>query len=181
MKFFIIISTIFIFLVSPFAVLAENNVSTSSANINYLLAWPGILPDNKLYKLKVLRDKIIRVFIKDPVKKIEYDLLLADKTINAANILNEKGNNKLAKETLYKGENNFTNLVDDYRRAYWFHYKIPKRLDDKIKQASLKHQEIISKMIVKASGDDKKSFEEVLEFSKRNSQELINLKLKKNP
>lgn len=49
----------------------ENVISTKSASVDYKLTWPGILPDQPLYKLKVLRDKIISKLIFDPIKKIE--------------------------------------------------------------------------------------------------------------
>ena len=36
---------------------AQTEAATDSAKINYDLPFPGILPDNPLYKLKILRDR----------------------------------------------------------------------------------------------------------------------------
>lgn len=179
MKFFLVIFTISIFLLNPFNVSAEN-VSTNSANVNYLLAYPGILPDNPLYKIKVLRDKIIARLIRDKVNKIEFDLLLADKTIYASKLLADKGNIPLAKETAIKGENYFTILVTDYKWAFWSGEKIPKKLDEKIKNASLKHRQVITEMMQKTNNDDKKTYENILSFIKRNNEELVNVKAQKD-
>jgi len=68
---------------------AQNN-SSSSANsivsldtrkqsIDYTLPYPGLLPDNPLYPLKMIRDRIILFLINDSAKRTEYYLLQADK------------------------------------------------------------------------------------------------------
>ena len=78
------------------------------AKIDYDLAYPGILPDNSLYKLKVLRDKLSIMLISDHYKRIEFYLLQADKGILATAMLIDKNKVKLAEETALKAEHNMT-------------------------------------------------------------------------
>src|SRR3989344_5053703 len=80
-------------------------------NVDYNLAYPGMLPDSPLYKLKVVRDKITEKLINDPAKKIEFYLLQTDKQILATSMLVDKNAINLAKETALKGENNYSKLV----------------------------------------------------------------------
>lgn len=140
-------------------------INTTPAIIKYDLAYPGILPDNPLYKLKVLRDKISVGLIADPKNKLEFYLLQADKGILAAAMLVDKKNIKLAKETALKAENNITLLTYNL-------WRLPKKLDNafynKLKTASLKHQEVLVSLEKRVSNEDAKIFREVIEFSKRN-------------
>lgn len=176
-----IIIIFFLLLLFPKSSLAQENSesiksATSAALIDYKLTWPGILPDHPLYKLKVLKDKITAKLITNKVKKIEYDLLMADKTIYASKLLIQKGNISLAKETALKGEHYYTTLVSDYKWAYWYKEKIPQELDKRIIVAALKHQEIFADIAKDLKGEDKKTFENTIYFSKKNYQELEKLK-----
>ncbi|OGH32484.1 MAG: hypothetical protein A2953_02860 [Candidatus Levybacteria bacterium RIFCSPLOWO2_01_FULL_36_54] len=143
--------------------------SPSPTPVKYNLPYPGMLPDSPFYKLKVLRDKIMLVLIQDPMKKVEYHLLLADKRIQMAKILVNKGKTELAKETALKGENEYTLLVFLFKDVQ---KKPNKALFDKLELAALKHQEVLRGITTKLKGKDKKNFETVIEFSKRNADEL---------
>jgi hypothetical protein len=89
------------------------SISTPSATVEYSLPYPGILPDNPLYFMKALRDKVVSFFISDPLKKAEFNLLMADVRLNAALYLFEKGESKygLAETTISKAENYFYNSL----------------------------------------------------------------------
>lgn len=82
---------------------------------DYPLPYPGILPNNPLYPIKMLRDKIILLLITDPYKKAQFNLLQADKRIEAAIFLvnEDKKNGKLAVITIEKGENYYHDAVTD--------------------------------------------------------------------
>lgn len=152
--------------------------STSSATPgDYQLSWPGMLPDQPLYKVKILRDRLVLWLVKDPVKRIEYYLLLADKGMYATRLLIDKGNVPLALITALKAENNYTLLVTEYRWAYWYAKKLPSDLTQNIQRAAYKHQEILSGIISDLSDTkDKDAFTQVLSFSQRNLDELRALK-----
>ncbi|KKQ34991.1 MAG: hypothetical protein US51_C0020G0017 [Microgenomates group bacterium GW2011_GWA2_37_6] len=137
--------------------------------IKYDLAFPGMLPDHPLYKLKVLRDKVMLTFTRDPMKKAQYHLLLADKRIHMAAILADKGKVELAKETALKGENEYTLLVFLFKDEV---KKPDKKLFDKLEKAGLKHQEVLRSIVNKVDKKDEKTFVTVIEFSERNLEEL---------
>ena len=138
-----------------------------------------MLPDHPLYKLKVLRDKIMPYLIKTPAKKIEYDLIMADKLIYSSQLLVDKEKIELAKDAALKGEHYFTILVTDYKWAYWKHQEIPPELDEKIRLSSLKHQEVLNNIIKKVPEKDRKVFQDGINFSKLNYETLVKLKLAK--
>lgn len=72
--------------------------------IEYQLPYPGILPDHPLYPLKVLRDRILDFLIRDPARKADFYLLMADKRLNMGIMLTEKKKFELAETTVSKGE-----------------------------------------------------------------------------
>lgn len=79
--------------------------STTAAEVEYVLPYPGILPDNPLYFLKAARDKLVAFLISDSVKKAEFNLLTSDKRINAALTLSTRGKYEMAVSTLSKSNN----------------------------------------------------------------------------
>src|SRR3990167_8950559 len=98
--------------VSPEITLAQTQEPINeSVIIDYDLAFPGILPDHPLYKLKILRDKISAGLISDPLKKINFYLLQTDKGILATAMLVDKNKTDLASETALKAEHNYTLLT----------------------------------------------------------------------
>lgn len=152
-------------------------VASSSPKIKYDLAYPGILPDNPLYKIKVLRDKITKSLISDNYKKIDFYLLQADKGILATAMLLDKNNIPLAEQTALKAEHNMTIIS---RTISTFNQKPKDQLFENLKIASLKHQEVLNLMIARLPKTQQKIFITVLDFSKRNL-ESIEKKQKKDP
>ena len=86
---------------------------TPDTSYSYPLPYPGILPDNPLYSLKMVRDKIILFLITDPYKKAQFNLLQADKRLQAGVFLiqSDKKKAELAISTISKGENYFHEAV----------------------------------------------------------------------
>lgn len=134
----------------------------------YTLAWPGILPTNSmLYALKVIRNKIIAKIIYSDVKRVEFYLLMADKTLYASKLLLDKGELHLAIDTALKGENYFSMLVSVYAKIS---SQIPASLDKKIDRAYVAHQQLIGGMMSVLSDNDAKALRDVDYFSKTNYQ-----------
>lgn len=167
--------SLFIFALSPLKTHAETmdaaTVAATSAS-TYKLVHPGMLPDNPLYKLKVLRDTIMLSIIQSPLKKAEYRLLLADKQIGMVPLLVAKGNTTLAKETVLKGENQMTLITFLFKDTGT---KPEKELYDRLIQASLKHQEVLREVQKLVPEEDKAVFETILEFSTRNADEFYKI------
>lgn len=169
-------------LILLFAIIIFNNpVSVfGQASVNYELAWPGILPDNKLYKLKVIRNKILEKMIIYPVDKVKFDLLMADKTIYASKLLVEKREISLAKDTALKGENYYSQLVQNYNQSLLRDEKIPKDLDKRITMAAQKHQQIFLELAKRVSQTDSKAFYVAENFSEINFKFIEGLRNTKN-
>lgn len=128
----------------------------SSPSIDYPLPYPGILPDNPLYFIKTLRDRIVSFFISDPLKKAQFDLLMSDVRLNSASYLFAKGESKysLAETTESKGENYFYNALQMVQSAKQQGADVGD-ITSKLITAAKKHQEVISGLITKSSGDVK--------------------------
>jgi hypothetical protein len=127
------------------------STSTAALNVEYTLPWTGILPDNPLYFLKALRDNAYALLITDPLKKSEYDLLMADKRLGAAAILIDEKKVDLAITTLSKSGNYFYLAIQQAANVK----KQGKNADEilaKLLTASLKHQQIIFIMEEKTTG-----------------------------
>lgn len=139
----------------------------------YQFPWPGILPDSPLYKLKVLRNKIIPRLIISPVKRIEFDLLMADKTLYASKLLLDKGESALAAETALKGENYFSILVADYRSMLSKKMAAPESLKLRIAAASEAESNMIVYLINHSNGTYRETFQKVFYFSQTNWQNLL--------
>lgn len=143
----------------------EQTPQPTPTPIHYDLAFPGILPDHPLYKLKVLRDKISLRLIDSPQQRVAFYLLQADKGVLAMAILVDKKNYPLAATTLLKAEHNMTMLVNE---LYRFDQPPVPELLEKLKIASLKHLEVINVVALRVPDEEKKSFAVVADFSVRN-------------
>lgn len=119
---------------------------TPPPTVEYTLPYPGILPDNPLYPLKVIRDRILLFFTRDPVKKVQLNLLLSDKRLVMGQLLWEKEKFDLGIDTITKGEKylllSAVGIVELGKKG-----NLPPGLADKIGLAAKKHIEIITRII----------------------------------
>ncbi len=125
---------------------------TPVPTIEYNLPYPGILPDNPLYSLKTLRDKILIFFTSDGIKKAQLNLLLSDKRLMMGEILWEKGNTELSISTITKAEKYLLNTSLELV-ALKKQDKLPPGLADKVALAAKKHIEVIEKIISKTNNE----------------------------
>jgi hypothetical protein len=140
----------------------ENSVASSSSdsetNVKYELPYLGILPDNPLYFLRAIRDRIIDILISDPLKKAEFYLLQADKRLNAGIYLLNKGKDSLALSTVSKGENYFEQAIDKLKEAR-AQGQDAGAIQGNLKSALKKHKQELENLIKKADVDFKTGFE----------------------
>lgn len=140
--------TIFLVIIILFAsfystkVFAQNASSAAEDAVSYDLPYPGMLPDNPFYILKVLRDKFISMIISDPVKKAEFDILTSDKRFVAAVALINKRKEDLGITTLSKSNNYFFDAVASARNAIRMK-KVLGPLPGNLLLSSQKHDELI--------------------------------------
>ncbi len=77
--------------------------SPTPTPVEYTLPYPGLLPDHPLYFIKHWRDAILSFLISDPIKKIEFQQLLAEKDLNASIYLAQQHKTDLTVTTLTQG------------------------------------------------------------------------------
>ena len=144
-------------------------------NSVYHISMSSISQDNFLYKVIIVRDKIVERLLTGQINKIKYELLMANRLIYSSLLLADKGNISLAKEFALKGENHFTILT-----YYWYGDNIPKELIKEVKDYAIMHRAILSTIINKVKKEeDKAVFKQVFDFSVRNEKQLDVL-MKKN-
>lgn len=140
--------------------------SGSAQKVKYELPYPGLLPDNPLYSLRIIRDRVVDFLISDPLKKAEFNLLQADKRLNAGIYLfnSANKNNKkieLAISTISKAENYFEKAIQKLKEANQEGKDI-KELTRKLRDSAKKHQEEILSLIEKSPKDFKENFKDQL-------------------
>ena len=154
---------------------APEALATEAAE--YILPYPGMLPDHPLYKIKTLRDKIILFLIRDPIKKAAKHLQMADKELFAALKLAEKDKIDLAQHIAFKAEHHITLMVTEIEKAvYYSNKEFPEDLAQRAHQAALKHQELLDGMMARANENQQEGFKTIREFSVRNDDELFRFK-----
>lgn len=168
--FFTILGVIFIILSLPIIGFASDNDSATPAaapkKVEYALPYPGILPDNPLYSLKMGRDRIVGWFIKDSLKSAEYNLLQADKRLNSGLFLMKENKTSLAITTFSKGEKYLIIALDEAEKAQ----KSGKNTDalmSKLSLATLKHHEVLAEVIEKSSDSTRDGLKTALEDSQK--------------
>lgn len=132
--------------------------SSGQASVDYNLPYPGILPDSPLYFLKTFRDKLVSIFISDPIKKAEFNLLTADKRLGSGIALFAKKKFDLSETTISKGENYFEDAIKNVKLAKMQGRPIDLGLLKNMELSSKKHKEVIEEMVEKSSGNLKDKF-----------------------
>lgn len=128
--------------------------STASAMMDdYPLPYPGLLPDHPLYKIKVIRDKIIEFLIADSLKKSEFYLLESDKRLNGGVTLLKKHPNKseLSYSTISKSENYFAKVIEQVKEAKNQGKDVANQLNN-LKRSLRKHKSVIDQLSQTSSG-----------------------------
>jgi hypothetical protein len=151
---------LFIFTPTAFAQ-SDGTIATEEAQMEqqseYVLPYPGLLPDNPLYFLKTARDNIIGYLISDPLKKAEFNLLQADKRLQAGVYLLQRNKDKieLAHTTISKGQNYFHQALEKTKDAQKQGVNASNMLA-KLKAAAQKHEEVLTELEKPLTGESKK-------------------------
>lgn len=117
----------------------------AQSHTDYTLPYPGLLPDNPFYPLKMLRDRIVGLLITDPQKKAEFDLLQADKRLQGGVYLLHKDRTKanLALSTISKGQQYFDGAFVALEKAKAQKFAVTE-LKGRFLLAAQKHQKVIT-------------------------------------
>lgn len=157
----------------------RGEATKSPERVEYQLPWPGILPDHPLYRLKMVRDRIWGFLIRDPMRKSQWCLLMADKRIWASEMLADKGKFELAVSTATKAEKYLERAVNQAYQAEKMG-RGEKASFEKIQRASLKHEEILQGILAKAPEELRPAIEGTLDYAKNANQKILML-LEKGP
>ncbi len=154
----------------------QDQLLVENQEVDYFLAYPGILPDHFFYSLKMIRDRLRLWLTIDPLKKAELFLLYADKRLGAGKVLIEGNKIDLGVSTLTKGEKYLEQANTQIKMAK-DKGKNTEEILGKINQASLKHEEILLGLKVKVGQDFQSIVEQALSYTKQvqeNVQQSLN-------
>lgn len=170
MKMVLILSLFALLTVVP-SVSADMRIPSAMTS-NYTLAYPGMLPDNPLYKIKLLRDKLVLKLTLDPQKKANLLLLTADKEYAMVPLLVKKHEVALAEKTAFKAEDRMTQLTFVYKKTQT---PLSDSMYKKLNNAALKHQEVLDAVMKTVGKQDANIFQQVQDFSLTNQSEFQRL------
>ena len=149
-------------------------VSKDNISINYSLPEGGkIEPDNLLWPLKALRDKILLVVTINPAKKADLYLMMSDKRLVYAKSLLERRKPDLAVSVLTKGEKYLELAHAEERIARQKGMNTNSYLN-RFAIAALKHREVIDDLISIAPEDAKPIMVKSQDYSKNLYNEARN-------
>lgn len=155
-NFLLVSASITILLLVTVVVSAQINAQTAKDNVKrhseYPLPYPGILPGNPLYQVKMVRDRVFEILIVDPLKKADFYLLQADKRLAAGESLIVKGNAILGEETISKGEKYFGLAIELTKQAK-NKRKDTKDLTDRLARSWDKHNEVLTELALNGPKD----------------------------
>ena len=120
------------------------------ASDNYVLPYPGILPNHRLYPLKALRDNFLEFFTRVPIQKANLYLLFADKRINMAQILARDGEWELAETTASKAEKYLLKVKEWTEKSKAIGSSPEVELKTNISKAGKEHERILNNLVKKS-------------------------------
>src|SRR3989344_8092958 len=144
--------------------------------VEYLLTYPGILPDHPLYFLKTLRDRILEALIVDPLRKSEFYLLQADKRLNMGIFFGAKGKALDAAESMTTAEQFMERTVAGLVTFRNSGSQVPASMVDRLEKSIGKHVEVLEDMVTNAGQSERQILERVLETVRRLQGEVGKLK-----
>lgn len=142
----------------------------------YMLPFPGLLPDHPLYFLKNIRDFLLDKLIVDPIRRSEFYLLQADKKLAMTIVFIEKGNASRAEEMLTKSGKHMEQSIRGLVTLKSQGKEVPGYVVDRITNALVKHEEVLTGLLQKVQGNQKENFSTALGFVKKLQGEAGKLK-----
>lgn len=134
--------------------------------VEYLLPYPGILPDHPLYLLKRIRDTILDKLIVDPIRRVEFLILQGDKHLAMGKTLFEQKKVQIAVEFLVKGENYLEQAVNNIKNLKEKSIEVPGYVMEKITLATQKHIEVLNELLLTANEEQKQGLLTAIEKTK---------------
>lgn len=191
-----VVLSVFLFLVSPVMAVAPSKSKISPTptptvkepgtvlampivavkKLDYVLPYPGLLPDHPLYFLKKFRDFLFERLIVDTLRKGEFFILQADKDLNAAIFLFDSAKGDLGRQMATLAETDMAKAVDILAKAKTAGKEIPASLIDKLEKALAKHVEVLTDLLARANAAQKEGLTKALEAVKLLQSQVGKLK-----
>ena len=131
-------------LATAYAQVASKPQDPSPTSVDYPLPYPGMLPDNPLYFLKLFRDDLTSFFLSKPLDRAQFDLMQSDKNVEASYLLvtQEVGKTDLAFKTFSQAQDAFAQAIDQTDSAKKQGYSTSE-IDKKLSFSNQKHLQIL--------------------------------------
>lgn len=150
----------------------SESIVLSDKKVIYELPYVGILPDNPLYFIKQIRDKIIELIIRDYQKKADFYLLSSDKQAGIAIQLNKKGKTKLALQSLSQSEllslKIYSLYVNSKKQGVTFNESFIYRL----KLSNVKHRQVIEIFIKELPQGNENEINKIVDLNEKMKKNL---------
>jgi hypothetical protein len=114
--------------------------------VEYVLPYPGILPDHPLFAIKKLRDWIFEQLISDPLRKTEFYILQADKRLSMALAFMDKSKPEGALTSVADAQEFMGQALKTASSARASGQEIPGYILDRFERSIAKHIEVIEGM-----------------------------------
>ena len=174
--FSIIIFVISIFfIVSLSSVYGQEEIKIESKKISYDLPYAGMLPDNPLFFIKNIRDKILEFATRDQIKKAHLYLLFADKRIRMAIELSEKGKWELAIVSVEESEKYSAKIYPLLVLAQKQGISSEGDFILNLRLSTEKHREVIESLFKNVPQGERAKIEESLVINQKISADLSSL------
>jgi hypothetical protein len=145
---------------------------------DYLLPYPGILPDHPLYFLKTLRDNLLEALIVDPARKAEFYLLMADKHLSMTISLLDQSKSTFVSDVVAKDASYMTKSVASMTTVRQSGKMLSNSALDKLEKSLVKHEQVLTGLLSKTSGSGEQSaITAALGVVKKLEQDVAALKL----
>lgn len=122
---------------------AQTPAATDSAEnkivAEYVLPYPGILPDHPLFTLKALRDWIFERLITDPMRKSEFYILQSDKRLAMASAFMDQAKHEEAADSVTESKEFMRKAIDAVKGVRAGGAEIPGHILDRLERSVLKH------------------------------------------
>ncbi len=146
-------------------------VDTTDQKVVYDLPYPGLLSDNPLYFVKIVRDRITEFLTRDNLKKAQLYLLYSDKRAAMALTLSQKGKNSQAVEAMSKAEKYFLKIAPILKEAKTQGTSPDSSFVEILKLSNAKHGELIDELMKTLPTGFDESLKQL---------EMLNLQVKKD-
>jgi hypothetical protein len=135
---------------------------TPTSAPEYILPYPGVMPDNPLYFLKSIRDSIMEWLITDPGRKIDYYILQSDKQLNSGIMLGLANKKALVPKVMSESLLAMKKAVDLASTSTNLTREMKLGAADKIERSLGKHEQVLGELLDKAAETEKGVFQPLL-------------------